>query len=198
MADHVDIASVPLPSSDSSRKEALQALALDVQTMLGTWFPPSEGYRTHQYLVHTHSPATTGRRLQVYRLWVSRGMFWEFDVTLVERDESGHGVDVSLADASGMRFTELLWKMTLLAVVLPLGSLLYLAWSGRTGWDFFGYATATLLVVCMPALFGALWFLTRPLQRWASQRRAQRRAGALLPTLLKVLVAQTLKRKGLL
>lgn len=198
MSRQFEIAHVPLPGAETSRKTALQALALDVQAMLGTWFPPAEGYRTHQHLFHFNSTAVTGRRLQGYNLRVERGLFWEYQVSLMERDEAGHSAAITLADWSGTGLTGLLGLMGFLAASVPIASVAYLAWQQRVGWPFFGYATAFFLLVFWPAVFGVLVLMTRPLARWASGRRRQRRTNALLPPLLKLLVADTLQKKGLL
>ena len=155
--------------SAERRATVLSDLAQSTARCLAERFPVSDGY-THQ--ARAFNPFKEWPNLQGHRLWVRRGRFWGYRVEVVPADFQCRAAHVTLA-----RFVPLNETLAVCAVVpalaLMAGLLVYVVSNWGTWKD---YRDPVLVVLGGPfalglALFGILWFVSRPIVAAKTDKR---------------------------
>ena len=124
-------------------------------------FPANDGY---VYGKDTLTPIKEWPQLYTHRVWVRRGLFWGYRVTLTPADYQRSSVRVTAAAI--LHLTEILALCAMIpALLLMAGMLIHVVPIWGTFKD---YRDPILLVMGIPlgtgaALFGILWLLSRPI-----------------------------------
>ena len=147
--------------SAERRTTVLSDLAQSTARCLAERFPVSDGY-THQ--AKTFNPFKEWPNLNGHRLWVRRGRFWGYRVEVAPADFQCRTARVTLA-----RFVPLNETLAVCAILpalaLMAGLLVYVVSNWGTWKD---YRDPILVLLGPPcalglALFGILWFVSRPI-----------------------------------
>jgi hypothetical protein len=183
------VANVSMADISAERQATvLTDLVESATRLLKERFPAAEGY---VHGSHTFAPFKEWPNLYGHRLWVRRGQFWGYRVTMVPADFQCRTVHVTLAWF--LRLTENLAVCAAIpALVLMAGLLIYVLANWFTWKD---YRDPILLLLFPPlglglVLFGILWGLSRPIVALKTDRqRIMEEMAVLRQALHDVLVA---------